>query len=160
MFDPSNNLEHKIKKLKALLEKGDFKGASSISHDLEARGLEDSKALTLIAEVKVMEGDYNGAGILAKRALDSNALNVVARYVLACSLRKMSRYGEAAHIYREIIEWEPHDPVAHLYLGDVLSHEGKVDEAAKAYLKAASLDKTGDVERLATESILRLRGAK
>jgi len=155
----SDKVEIKIRKLETLLEKGDFNEASAISSDLEKKELSDSKALTLMAEVKVIEGDYNKAGVLARKAIDNNSLNVVARYVLACSLRKMYRYGEAAGIYRDIIRWNPDDPIAHLYLADALSDEGEIEEAINVYFKAIRLDKKGDVTKLARESILRLRGA-
>lgn len=154
-----DKVEFKIRRLETVLEKGDFNEASAISSDLEEKELLDSKALTLMAEVKVIEGDYDRAGALARKAIDSNSLNVVARYVLACSLRKMCRYGEAAAIYREIIRWKPDDPTAHLYLADALSDEGKIVEAINTYFKAVTLDKKGDVAKLARESILRLRGA-
>lgn len=156
----TNNLDFKIKRLEALLEKGDFNGAVAVSGDLEEKGLEDSKALTLMAEVKVIEGDYDRAGALARKAIDNNSLNIVARYVLACSLRKKRKLLEAADIYKQIINWKPDDPVAHLYLADALSDAGQNEEALSAYLRAARLDKQGDVGKLARESILRLRGVK
>ncbi|MGI0496854.1 tetratricopeptide repeat protein, partial [Limnospira platensis] len=54
--------------------------------------------------------------------------------------RAAGRYREAEQIWREFLEIEPNNAIAHYNLGNALADQGKLPEAIEAYRRALALD--------------------
>lgn len=146
----------------ALLKSGDAKGALEVLRPLALRGDADAYTLTLVARAFTAGGERDWAARFADRAAFAAAAgstpfgsdddaSVEAGSVVENPddpgaavgyVRALLEAGDAAGALsraQAIAAASPGAPQAHLLIGDTLAVENRMDEAARAYARAANL---------------------
>jgi Flp pilus assembly protein TadD len=157
MIKDKKQLDRNLKDLEHAINKGRISQAHARLVSLLKKHPFDSRVLTLSAQVYALRGSYQVAKSIATKASIVNRSNNKARHVLGFCLQRLGNYGEAADIYRQIIQRVPTSAVAYFFLGESLRMAGETDDAYSAYQEAAILDKEGDLKRLAEKKIIELK---
>lgn len=118
------------------------------------------RVLTLFSHANVLMENYEAAKSCAAKAVKLNSSDIKARYIMGFCHQRLREFPDAARVYTQITKATPTSAVAFLFLGESLSNCGDRDNAIEAYRKAAALDEDGDVEKLAEEAVLKLKGAR
>ncbi|MCZ6631893.1 MAG: tetratricopeptide repeat protein [bacterium] len=97
----------------------------------------------LLAQVRRLSGDLQGAGQAILKALKTNPSNTDYRVELLNVGRTHQRNGQtqkALSIYRQALQKNPDFLSAHLHLGDLLFQHNQYAEAARAFQNAVRLN--------------------
>jgi len=108
------------------------------------KALEDDpdhvETLCNLADLRVLQGEYQGAIDLCERALSLDPECYIAYNNLALALRSQTKVDEAIEAYRKAIELKPDLPECRSNLGLLLDYTGQIDEMERQYKKAIELD--------------------
>ncbi len=121
-------------------------GALAEMHLARARLLaaNDAEALVRIGGLALLRGDLNAAVADFNAALAGDEGSVEAAYGAGLARYRLGNLAGAAHWLRRAVVLEHHQPLAHAYLGLVLSAQGRHEEAVAA-LTTALGQSGGDV---------------
>ena len=90
--------------------------------------------------VHLSKGDYTKAAQIAEEILEEDPTNLLAMEHLASSRKKLGDRKSAMKLYRRMISLADDRPVPHVYLGNLLWQEGKLDEAEREFRAALGTD--------------------
>jgi tetratricopeptide (TPR) repeat protein len=117
-----------------------------------ARAIElahDAPTLILIADALQSEQRYKEAEPLLRRALESDARNPNALFLLGRGMVALRRYDEAEPLLKSAIEVSPRSFSPYYFLGSTYLRSGRHEEAERIYVRAAEFASAGDRKLLA-----------
>lgn len=120
--------------LRALGRLPDATGAAERAVSLGLGG--DSRAVRLLASIRMMSGDPDAAADLLQSARASHPDDVALAVDLADALRATDRFDEAAAAYHDALLRDPGNPDALAGLGTVHHARLELDEAATSFRQA------------------------
>lgn len=100
---------------------------------------EDAEVAFLAGQVASRQGDAAGAAALWKKALELRPGYLAARVGLLDAAVRQERWPEVAEQAAGVLQEDPANGPVQLVLGVALRHQGKADEAARAYDAAERL---------------------
>jgi tetratricopeptide (TPR) repeat protein len=144
--EPGGDSSTKIRVLKsrALLLKGDSKGAQSlvagmVLKDSKATPLELSDELVVLSQISAANGDLDAAAARALEASDKYAKNFNAYVQLGRIRLKQGKASDAMDLAKKALDVNQYVTKAYLLIGDAQSSSGKIKEASSSYRHAAEL---------------------
>ena len=109
----------------------------------------DAPTLILIADALQSEQRYKEAEPLLRRALESDARNPNALFLLGRGMVALRRYSEAEPLLKSAIEVSPRSFSPYYFLGSAYLRTDRHEEAERIYFRAAEFASAGDRKLLA-----------
>lgn len=103
-------------------------------------GLADTYEMLFIYGARQDEDARDRAMAAARKAVELNGALSVAHRALGYAVWRARNFGEAEKELNLAIQLDPKDPLAHLWLSNVLASQGKNDECLAEIAKAQELD--------------------
>jgi protein O-GlcNAc transferase len=142
----------------ALMESGDFQGASKCFHRAIELRPDHSPAYNALGIIAIHCKNLSEAIDWFRQAVGLGTISGDAYNNLGNALRKSDKPDEAISVYRQGIGVAPTHPQIWLGLGDTLYHSGRYAEAYEVYIEALNLNRSSAV--LATNAGNALRQLK
>jgi tetratricopeptide (TPR) repeat protein len=133
----------KIERARALLLKGDSKGAQALVATLNPDATDDAQStsdqLATLSKIAVANNNLSGADDLARKAVEKYPKNYDAYVQLGRVRLKEGKSKEAVDFAKKALDVNQYSTLAYLLMGDAQSANGSVKDAADNYRKAAEL---------------------
>jgi tetratricopeptide (TPR) repeat protein len=122
----------------------DDAGALAMAKRLTELTPENGRSWSMLGDMYDAIADRENARANWSKAIELAPNLAIHYYLLSQSLSttEPTDFAKAESLARKAVELEPEEPNSHDILGDALRAQGKLDEAAAAYTKAAELDPT------------------
>ncbi|MGE4418216.1 MAG: tetratricopeptide repeat protein [Sulfurimonas sp.] len=135
------------KQAKEALSKGNFKEAEELLlEDIESNNKQNAQSYFEIAELALLQMDYNKALMFNEKALMLDITNLIYMTALASINCKLDEYEKAIDYYYKILDIQVNEPnndmkIAKIYndLGTVYSHFGEPLKAKEYFEKALEI---------------------
>jgi tetratricopeptide (TPR) repeat protein len=140
----ANEVERTLVEIYRKLQDGDDAAALAAAQKLAQLTPDNARSWAIVGDMHDNLADREQARANWKKAIDL-APNLATLYFVpsaSYTVTEPTDFVKAEALARKAVELEPNEPFAHDVLGDAVRAQGKLDEAAAAYTKAAELDPT------------------